>query len=134
MIVADTNLVAYLLIAGPFTEAAQATLLRDKDWVAPPLWRHEFLNILATSVRAGKLSEIDAMATLGEAPLYVRSVDHEQPMEVLSLSVASRIATYDCEFVILARRLSTRLVTADKELLRAFPDVAISPEQFAART
>ena len=34
-------------------------------------------------------------------------------MDVLRLSVTSRIATYDCQYVVLARRLGVRLVTAD---------------------
>jgi predicted nucleic acid-binding protein len=48
------------------------------------------------------------------------------------LSVETKIATYDCEFVVLARRLKLRLVTKDKALLRAFPDVAVSIEDFAS--
>lgn len=132
MIVADTNLVAYLLIGGKYTELAQQALLRDKDWIAPPLWRHEFLNVLATSVREKQLDEARTMVVLAEAPLYVRAIDHERPLDALRLSVEARIATYDCEFVVLARRLMVRVVTKDKAMLKAFDDVAISLEDFAA--
>jgi predicted nucleic acid-binding protein len=132
MIVADTNLIAYLLIGGPFADAAQQVLLRDKDWVAPPLWRHEFLNVVATSVRERKLTEERAMAVLAEAPLYMRAIDHERPWDVLRLAVETRLGTYDCEFVVLARRLMVRLVTADQAIQRVFPDVAIGPNEFAA--
>lgn len=132
MIVADTNLVAYLLIGGPFTDLAQAALRRDKEWFAPPFWRHEFLNVVATAVREKVLDEARAMVVIAEAPLYVRSYDHERPWDALRLSVESRIATYDTEFVVLARRLMIRLVTADKALLKAFPDVAVNLADFAA--
>ena len=88
MIVADVNLVAYLPINGPFTSAARAALVRDPHWIAPSLWRHEFLNILATSVRQ--------------------------------------------KYVVLARRLSVPLVTADRKLVDQFPDVVISLGDFAA--
>jgi len=131
MIVADTNLVSYLLIPGEFTELAQVTLTRDKVWVAPPLWQSELLNVIATTVREKQITFEDGKLILSEAPIYVRSYDHERPWEVLRLSVESRIATYDCEFVVLARRLMVRLVTKDKALLRAFPDVAVSLEDFA---
>ena len=51
MIVADTNLVAYLLIEGDQTAAARRVWERDRDWILPPLWRSEYLNVLATLVR-----------------------------------------------------------------------------------
>ena len=132
MIVADTNLIAYLLIGGPFTDLAQQALQRDKDWIAPPLWKHEFLNVVATSVREGYLGESRAMAVLAESEIYLRSVDHEYPAEALRLSLATRIATYDCEFITLARRLSLHMVTADKALLKSFPETTISLKDFAA--
>jgi predicted nucleic acid-binding protein len=132
MIVADTNLVSYLLIPGEFTELVKEVLKRDKAWVAPPLWYHELLNVVATSVRANHISLADGELILSEAPIYVRSYDHGRPGDVLRLSVDTKIATYDCEFVVLARRLTVRLVTKDKALLRAFPDVAVSIEDFAS--
>ena len=132
MIVVDTNIVAYLLIGGQFTELAQQALLRDKDWIAPPLWRHEFLNVLATSVRENHLDESRAMVVLADAPVYMRAIDHERPLEAMRLSAQTRIATYDCEFVVLARRLLLRFVTKDRALLKTFGDVAVSLEDFAA--
>jgi len=132
MIVADTNLVSYLLIPGEFTELVKAVLKRDKEWIAPPLWYHELLNVIATSVRANLIPLADGELMLAEAPIYIRSYAHERPSDVLRLSVETKIATYDCEFVVLARRLKLRLVTKDKALLRAFPDVAVSIEDFAS--
>jgi predicted nucleic acid-binding protein len=132
MIVADTNLVSYLLIPGQFTDLVKEVLKRDKVWVAPPLWQHEFLNVVASSVRANHIALADGELILAEAPVYVRSIDHKRSSDVLRLSVETKIATYDCEFVVLARSLSTFLVTKDKALLRAFPDVAVSIEDFAS--
>jgi predicted nucleic acid-binding protein len=129
---ADTNLVAYLLIGGPFTQSAQQVLLRDKVWIAPPFWKHEFLNVLATAVREKMIDSSRAFAILDESRLYVEPRDHDRPREVLLLSAENRIATYDCEFVVLARKLGTRLVTVDKPLLKKFPDVAVSIDDFAA--
>ncbi len=46
--------------------------------------------------------------------------------EVLKLAVSSGCTGYDSEFALLARDLSVRLVTLDRELLRAFPEIAVS--------
>jgi len=37
----------------------------------------------------------------------------------------SDCSAYDCEFMALAMKLDTRLVTVDKKLLRAFPKRAV---------
>jgi predicted nucleic acid-binding protein len=53
MIVADVNLLAYLLIEGEFTEIAERAYARDRRWIAPRSHRFELLNVLATNARAG---------------------------------------------------------------------------------
>jgi len=49
---------------------------------------------------------------------------------VLELAVRSKCSTYDCEYVTLAMALGISLITTDRAVLRAFPDVALSPAQF----
>ncbi|MEN9805867.1 MAG: hypothetical protein RL756_375, partial [Pseudomonadota bacterium] len=51
MIVADSNVVAYLYLPGEHTAAAERLLEREPDWAAPILWRSEFRNILAGYLR-----------------------------------------------------------------------------------
>jgi predicted nucleic acid-binding protein len=133
VIVADVNVVAYLLIDGPFTSAARSTLLRDDHWIAPPLWRSEFVNVLATNVRQGKFSIDDAIAKLNAADLLIQT--DNIPLgdrEILEMSVASRIATYDCVFVWLARRHAVKVVTRDGDMLKNFKDVAVNLEDFGS--
>ena len=55
MIVVDPNVIAYLLIEGERTEEARRAWLRDRDWLVPPLWRSDYLNVLWVSVRAAVL-------------------------------------------------------------------------------
>ncbi|NLH43945.1 MAG: type II toxin-antitoxin system VapC family toxin [Planctomycetes bacterium] len=49
---------------------------------------------------------------------------------VLALAAASACSAYDCEFVALAKDLNLPLVTADKQILTQFPDVAVSLATF----
>src|SRR5439155_25439010 len=50
--------------------------------------------------------------------------------EVLQLSMRSRCSAYDCEFVALALDLGVPFLTADRQVLRAFPSTAVSPADF----
>ena len=47
MIVADTNVISYLLLPTGFSEQASQLYRIDPDWAAPELWRSEFRNVLA---------------------------------------------------------------------------------------
>lgn len=127
MIVADTNLIAYLYLPGRYSDAAEAILLKDPDWAAPRLWRSEFRNILATYMRQGSLSLDDAISIFRRAESLVadNEFDVSSPA-VLQLAEESGCSAYDCEFVALARHLRIRLVSADAKLRRAFPEIVVS--------
>ncbi len=126
MIVVDSNVVAYLYLPGEFTAAAEALLARDPDWSAPILWRSEFRNILAGYLRRGQLTFGQALALQGEAEDLLRDAEHEvDSRSVLELVRDSECSAYDCEFVALAMRLGTRLVTMDGKVLRSFPDISV---------
>lgn len=121
MIVADANLIAYLVIDGPYTKAARHVYENDADWVAPPLWRSEFLNLLATTIRAGKLTERDGRSAWRTACALI-AIEQEPPASlVLRLATRNRVSAYDAEYVALAWILKSRLVTADRKLAKAFP-------------
>jgi predicted nucleic acid-binding protein len=55
MIVADANLLAYLLIEGDLTDEVRAVLRKDGEWCFPYLWRSEFRNILTKYIQHRKL-------------------------------------------------------------------------------
>jgi predicted nucleic acid-binding protein len=130
MIIADTNLIAYLLIDGPFSNVAQKVWDRDGDWLSPVVWHYELLNLLATAVRNEKLAHEKAMDVWAHAPAFVRDAE-VPPLEVFDLSIGAKFATFDCYYVVLARKMARPLVTADKKLLKEFGDVAVSIEDFA---
>ena len=126
MIVVDTNILAYLYLPGEFTSAAEALLSREPEWAAPPLWRSEFRNILAGYVRRRMLTFEQACSLQAEAEALLDGFEFDVPSrDVLELVRDSDCSAYDCEFVVLANRLVTKLVTMDKKVLKAFPQRAV---------
>lgn len=134
MIVSDTNLLVYLLVPGPFTQHAERVRAKEKVWAAPSLLPHELLNVLAQHMRQGDLDRDGAARTYrrGLAMIDI-SLRKPDPVVVLNRVEQSGCSTYDVEFVWLAQDLDVPLVTADQQVLSAFPDVAVSIEAFAAR-
>ena len=126
MIVVDSNVLAYLYLPGEYSERAEALLQHDPDWAAPVLWRSEFRNILAGYLRRKTLSFEQACGVQREAEGLLTGAEYEvDSLSVLELVRDSACSAYDCEFVALAMRLDTHLVTLDKQLLRAFPQRAV---------
>ncbi len=132
MIVADTNLIAYLLLEGEHTEAAEQVLDRDSHWIAPLLWRSEFRNVLALYVRQQLLGLEQACRFMELGEVLMEGREYTLPsVPILELAESSGCAAYDCEFVALAKRSGVPLVTSDHRLLDAFPEVAVDPRRFA---
>ena len=126
MIVVDTNILAYLLLPGRQTEAAEALLEADPDWAAPRLWRSELRNVLATYVRSNLLDLSDAGILFARAAAIIGADEYEaDSLEVLRLAKESGCSGYDCEFVAIAEFLDVKLVTADAKLARAFARRAV---------
>ncbi len=133
MIVADTNLLMYLYVEGQRTEESEAVLRRDPVWVVPLLWRSEFRNGLIGLVRTGALQLDDALVMSQEAERWLTGREYSVvSRQVLTLASQSGCSAYDCEFVVLAQDLEVPLVTNDRQILKAFPAVAVSPSAFAA--
>lgn len=127
MIVVDTNVIAHLHLPGEYTAAAEALLERDPQWTAPPLWRSEFRNLLATYMRRQTISFAQADFVMTEAETLFEGFEFEvDSTNVLELVRDSNCTAYDCEFIALAKKLGTKLVTMDRKLLRAFPAHAVS--------
>ena len=127
MIVVDSNVLAYLYLPGDHTAGAEALLERDSEWAAPVLWRSEFRNILAGYMTCKTLTLDQACRLQVEAEKLLAGSEFEvDSRAVLELVRDSDCSAYDCEFIALAIKLDTRLVTVDKTLLRAFPKRAVA--------
>lgn len=131
MIVADTNIISYLFLPTVYSEKASRLYLQDAEWAAPSLWCSEFRNVLALYIRQQILTLAEALLIQEEAESLM--ADHEfsvTSVQVLTLTDSSNCSAYDCEFVALAKQLSVKLVTEDKKILREFPEVALSLDDF----
>lgn len=131
MIVADTNLIAYLVLSGEHTAAAEKVLEVDAEWAVPLLWRSELRSVLALYLRRGSLSLDAALALYKQAARLVQGREYEvDPARILALVGESDCFAYDCEFVALAEILGVPLVTSDRRVLNAFPRRSMSPATF----
>ena len=131
MIVVDTNVIAYLMLPGEQTQLVEQVMAKDNRWLVPPLWKSEFRNVLTLYLRQGQVTidQIRAIMTRAER-LFNRSEYPVTSEVVFTLVNRSHCSAYDCEFVALAKELSLLLITADKKILREFPETAVSPQQF----
>ena len=126
MIVVDTNVLAYLLLPYEFSAQADALFKRDPEWVAPILWRSEFRNLLAGYVRRKTLTFDEVLKLQAEAEALLAGNEHEvDSRRVLEFVRDSNCSAYDCEFIALAVRLGTKVVTMDGKMLKEFPQYAV---------
>lgn len=131
MIVVDTNIVHYCWVRGQNTDLAQTVRQRDPDWHVPLLWRSELRNVLTAYLRRGLLSRPEIGRILSAADAALAGGEHMIPDNlVLDAVENSALTAYDCEFVALASLLGVPLVTADKAVLKAFPEQAMTMQRF----
>lgn len=134
MIVADTNMIYSWVTGDPrLRDAIARVRSRDADWVAPPLWKSEFRNVLVKTMRGQELMLAAAQELCGvaESVMDARTLD-VQPSRVLELCAESPVSAYDAEFVALAQQFHLKLVTLDRRLTVHCPDTAILAAEFAA--
>lgn len=131
MIVVDTNTIAYLYLPTEYTTDVETLLEEDSHWVAPMLWRSEFRNILALYVRKNIIDFDTALQMQAQAEKQL--ADNEYSVNstiVLALAKESGCSAYDCEFISIAKSLNSKLVTADKKLITAFPGIAMTARDY----
>ena len=131
MIVVDTNIISYLYITGDRSEQSEDLLSFDSNWVAPILWRSEFRNVLSLYLRKNLLNLDEILLIIQQAEKLLNDHEYEVPsVNIMQLVKNSQCSAYDCEFVALAQYLDVSFITADKKILREFPDRAISINSF----
>lgn len=134
--VVDTNVVAYFLLGTQgFVEEARACFETVSTPVAPAHWEAELANVVWMAIRAGVLPAEEGPVRLGlSRRLGIESVAITTLCQAALLrAVTSGVPVYDTLFVELAARSACPLVTFDKAVLQAFPDIATRPSTLARR-
>ena len=128
--VVDTNVIAYYLLGTPdFATEVQKFWKQADEILAPALWEAEIANTLWMAVRAQVLTaaevpeKLSQASRLGVHSVAVRTLWHGAVMR----SLLSKVAVYDTLFVELADREKLPLITYDKKILQAYPEVARRP-------
>jgi predicted nucleic acid-binding protein len=127
MLLVDTNVVAYLLIEGDYTEAAQELRTRDPDWRSEACLLVEFTNVLASLIARKRMTLPSAGDFLAKAAALLDGKLGRIPhTSVLAIAVRYRVSAYDARFLALADQLGSRLVTEDAGLRAAAPTLTQS--------
>jgi len=134
MIVADTNIISYLLLPTTYSNSVDSLYQLDSNWTAPILWRSEFRNVLALYLRK-KIIGLDKALQLQDSAESIMTHNEFEisSSQVLSLVDKSNCSSYDCEFIALAHHLNIPLITQDKKILREFPSTAMSVANHLAK-
>lgn len=133
MIVVDTNVIAYLFLTGEFNGNAENLLKADSQWCAPLLWRSEFRSILTLYIRKNLLALSESFESMREAEKLLKGNEYSvESIEILDMANKCKLSAYDIEFVALAQSLGTKLVTLDKQILKEFPELAVSLKKYTS--
>jgi predicted nucleic acid-binding protein len=131
MIVVDANLIGNLLIKSKDSPLAIQAFEKDPDWYAPLLWQSEVRSIVTNYFRHNLLTLERGYQIMDEAHRLM--IEHERFISsnlVLELVGTSKCTSYDCEYVALAKEMNLTLVTFDKQVVGAFPRIAVFPQDF----
>lgn len=126
MIVVDTNAVIALVLRTEATEQARAWWRHDCDWHAPRLLLSELRNVLVGEIRRGQITVDHAAAITSAVGEQLRWTAECADERVLAAAIAGNLSAYDAEFVAAAQATRCKLLTADKAILRAYPDLVLS--------
>jgi predicted nucleic acid-binding protein len=132
MIVVETELIAGLYLPTEFTGLAEELYEKDPYWLAPFLWRSEFLSVVSIYL-SKNLINLDKASEAVE--LAERQMKHREyravAYDVLEKATESGFNTRDCEYISLASFSGFKLVTLDEKILKKYPDIAVHPKHFA---
>jgi predicted nucleic acid-binding protein len=121
LILIDTNILAYLMIEGDRTSAAQTLFASDSDWASESFILVEFTNVLTTYVRTKALTHKQALEMLAEAQAVVPTLTNVQHSQAFETATEFGISAYDGRFIAIAKQTKSKLVTEDGRLRAAVP-------------
>ena len=134
MIVIDANILIYSLIECEYSPLVHKLQEKDSDWRTTALCLHETLNVLATYQRREVLTLAQCRKLLDHADRFIKIAQYEMEMDAtLAIAAKYAIAGYDAQYVTLAQSLDAPLITEDRKLRNAVPEIALSMRKFLAQ-
>lgn len=133
MIIVDTNILVYLLFSNYDHSISFKVLEKASNWFVPSLMIKEFSNVIVTHFRQKIITRQEALdihKTLKH--ITRRRTLHINDRKILEIALESNLSIYDAEYVALAKQQKAMLVTNDKKVLKNFPKIALTPEQYLA--
>jgi predicted nucleic acid-binding protein len=121
VVLVDTNVLAYLMLEGDRTPAAQKLYEQDADWRSEVFIMVEFSNVLTTYVRTKALTRDQGLKLLVGAEEFLPGLTNVVHARALEAAMQFGISAYDARFIALAMQMKVRLVTEDAKLRAAVP-------------
>lgn len=113
------------------TEGAEMVYEADPYWIAPPLWKEEYANVLAKLARKEGKSQKEIISHFEYTLEEMKELEREVSLsEVLKFAMDYKISVYDAHFAKLADVHQVPLITEDKEILAHCPKIALSISDF----
>lgn len=116
MLVIDTSVVIKWFV--PEEGSSTAKKLLTESLAAPDLLLYEFANYLSQQEILKSDDRRFLMQTLYKFSVEYFVLPEDAFQEVIDFSASLRITSYDASFIILAKRLNTNFITADKKLVQ----------------
>jgi len=106
--------------ADNYTEAIASRLAESQAW-APPLLQLEWINVLRTGCRRGRITLAEAREIIDLVAALPIRIDTTlpSPPALLALSLRHNLSSYDAAYLDLALRLQLPIATRDHDLIEA---------------
>ena len=119
-IVVDASVACKWFVAEPGSAAAEGLLSMNRAVVAPDLVIPEVCNALWRKSATGEISATQLSAAVDDMAGFYDELVPTMALAAQATNIAAAMGhpVYDCFYVALAERLGSRLVTADKELIK----------------
>lgn len=81
----------------------------------PSLFCYEIANVLATKVKLSAEEALEAFELISAFEFNVYELDETEYSESMALSMKHKVSVYDASYHVLANRLGSRFLTADRK-------------------
>ncbi|MDJ0928546.1 MAG: type II toxin-antitoxin system VapC family toxin [Gammaproteobacteria bacterium] len=123
-LVVDASVAVRWYMAGSKGEAARRLLQQDASFIAPDLILPEVGNSIWMMQRAGKISVEHGSQIVASLPSAFDRLFSGKTVGERALAIATALdhPVYDCYYLALAEREDTKMISADKRLLKRVAD------------